>query len=90
MVFGVLIIKAKKESFKLLSHAKKWAVTLIEELEGGKIMSRPSCEICDDPNPNMYDPDNEAFYCVMCYTQYQCLIKCDCDGSCEKCQRLIS
>ena len=52
-------------------------------------MSRPICEICDDQNPNIYEPNNEAFYCSTCYTQYQCLIKCDCDGDCENCQRAM-
>ena len=28
--------KRQKESFKLLSHAKKWAITTIEEVEGAK------------------------------------------------------
>ena len=53
-------------------------------------MSRPSCPICDDPNPNIYEPDNEEFYCATCYTQYKCLIKCDCGGNCETCQRSIA
>lgn len=49
-------------------------------------MSRPNCEICEDPRPNIFEPKTDGFYCATCYNKYKSSILCDCDGSCQDCQ----
>lgn len=49
-------------------------------------MSKMACEICEDPNATIYEPNNEGFYCISCYEEYKTIILCNCDGSCKTCQ----
>ena len=49
-------------------------------------MSRITCEICNDPQPTVYEPKNGGHYCVMCYEEFKSQILCDCDGTCPNCE----
>jgi len=49
-------------------------------------MSRITCEICNSPSPNIYEPNSEGFYCATCYYKYESQILCDCDGNCPNCE----
>ena len=49
-------------------------------------MSRVTCEICNSPSPNIYEPNSEGFYCATCYYKYESQILCDCDGNCPNCE----
>ena len=49
-------------------------------------MSRTTCEICNSPSPNIYEPNSEGFYCATCYYKYESQILCDCDGNCPNCE----